>query len=246
MEKSHTQAQILNIKLDSTSKEEVLTTIGNRIKNKDKFIILTPNPEIIMAAQKDSKLASILNSADFSIPDGIGLKIAAPNLTIIKGRKLMIDLLGLANSKNMKVYFLGSSDVSNKISVKKAKRDYPNIIIKGNPGPRLDINGVSLGKTNIISDINSFSPQILFVAFGTPKEQKWIHLHKNELKVNCIMEVGGSLDYFAGTASLPPKLFESLGLEWLWRLIHEPSRAPRIFTALIIFPVKVLLSKVAH
>ncbi|HEX6977333.1 MAG TPA: WecB/TagA/CpsF family glycosyltransferase [Patescibacteria group bacterium] len=251
MKKALNQAKILNISVNSTTRQEVLTTIGDRIKNKEKFVVFTPNPEIIVAASSDPRLASILNSADLSIPDGIGLKLVNPSLSIYKGRKLMLDLINLADSQKLKVYFLGASKDVNKKVLQKAKVKHPNLTVEASSGPMLDKEGKPVSEEELSSEketiahINRFSPQILFVAFGTPKEQKWIYLHKDELKANCIMEVGGAFDYLAGSALLPPKILESLGLEWFWRLINEPQRAGRIFTALVLFPIKVLLSKIA-
>ncbi len=249
MKKDRTQAQILNIKIDSTSEERVLGLIQNKIAQKHKFIVFTPNPEIIMAAQSDPELASILNSADLSIPDGVGLKLAAPGLTIIKGRELMLRLFELAEKSKLKVFLLGAAPGVNQRSVELIKTKYTHVKVKGNSGPNLDREGNPISgkdtylEKEVISSINEFKPNLLFVAFGTPKEQKWIDKHKNELNVNCIMEVGGALDYFSGEAKLPPTLLTSLGLEWLWRLIHDPSRASRIFNALVLFPLMVLKKK---
>ncbi len=250
MRKDRIQAQILNIKLDSTSEERVLELIQNKILKKHKFVILTPNPEIILAAQSDPELASILNSADLSIPDGVGLKLAAPNLTIIKGRHLMIRLFELAQKSKLKVFLFGATPQVNQKSVELIRTKYPQVKVQGDSGSHLDRQGYPVSDKDAqaaketINSINKFKPNLLFVALGTPKEQKWIARHKNELNVNCIMEVGGALDYFSGVAKLPPAIFASLGLEWLWRLIHDPSRLGRIFNAVIVFPLKVILSKI--
>lgn len=250
MKKHGTQAQILNIKLDSTSEERVLDLIQNKIKQKEKFIVFTPNPEIVLAAQSDPELASILNSADLSIPDGIGLKLVNPSLTIIKGRELMVKLFELAQKSKLKIFLLGASPWVNKKSVELMKTKYPQARIKGDSGPELDKNAdpvsakdIFLEKEIIIS-INEFRPDFLFVAFGTPKEQKWIAKHTGELNVFCIMEVGGALDYFSGVAKLPPAILSKFGLEWLWRLIQEPSRIKRIFNALVLFPLNVIKGKI--
>lgn len=250
MQKGLKQANILNVLVNSTSKEEVLTLVTKKISEKAKFIIFTPNPEIILAAQSDPDLASILNSADLSIPDGVGLKLVIPTLTIIKGRQLMVDLLKLAEKNRLKVFFLGASPSVNKESVEKTIRMYPHIRVKGDSGPYLDRQGNPQSdkdmeiEKKVISNINSFQPNFLFVAFGTPKEQKWIAKNFKSLKLNCVMEIGGSLDYFSEQVKLPPVFMTALNLEWLWRLLHDPRRIGRIFNALILFPIKVILSRI--
>lgn len=250
MRKDRIQAQILNINLDSTSEERALELIQNKVIERHKFVVLTPNPEIILAAQSDPELASILNSADLSIPDGVGLKLAAPNLTIIKGRQLMVRLFELAQKSKLKVFLFGATPQVNQKSVELIRTKYPQVKVQGDSGSHLNREGSPVSSEDArieketINNINKFKPNFLFVALGTPKEQKWIAKHKNELKVNCIMEVGGALDYFSGSAKLPPVILTSLGLEWLWRLIHDPSRLGRIFNAVIVFPLKVILSRI--
>lgn len=250
MRKHGTQAQILNIKLDSTSENQVLKLIREKVLQKQKFIVFTPNPEIILSAQSDPDLASILNSADLSIPDGVGLKLAEPSLTIIKGRELMVKLFELGQESNLKIFLLGASSQVNKKSLKLMKTKYPHAKVKGSPGPYLDKNANPIStkdiflEKEIIIKINEFKPDFLFVAFGTPKEQKWIAKHVQELNASCIMEVGGSLDYFSGATKLPPAVFSKVGLEWLWRLIQEPLRFGRIFNALVLFPLKIIKEKI--
>ena len=99
---------------------------------------------------------------------------------------------------------------------------------------------------DVIDKINKFAPEILFVAFGNPKQEIWIHKHLLELKVSGAMAVGGTLRYFAGFSILPPEFLEKAGLEWLWRLITEPTRIVRIFRAVVIFPLKVFIYKLMH
>ena len=95
----------------------------------------------------------------------------------------------------------------------------------------------------MIQKINEIKPDLLFVGFGMPKQEKWIDKNVEKLDVKGIMAVGGTFDYVFGKARLPPEWLEKLGLEWLWRLLHEPKRAPRILNAVIIFPLKILSSK---
>src|SRR6266404_923578 len=205
---------ILGIKISSTSEDELLSSIQEKLSKKTQFVIVTPNPEIILEAVNDPELVKSLNSADFSIPDGVGLKLAAPKLQIIKGRKFMLKLFSLANELNLKVYLLGSTNEVTKKSLKKISIDFPGINAKGNSGPALDksANPVSEIDSNlqfeIVKEINAFKPDLLFVAFGAPKQEKWIAKHLKELKVIGVMAIGGSLDYFSGSVLPVPKLIE--------------------------------------
>ena len=89
-------------------------------------------------------------------------------------------------------------------------------------------------------EINNFKPDLLFVAFGAPKQELWISKWQKKLNVRGMMAVGGSLDYYSGVVKEVPSSIKNLGLEWLWRLINEPKRLVRIFNAVVIFPLTLL------
>ena len=165
--------KILGVRVDSTSKERVLTSVGKKLENKTKFSLFTPNPEIVLAAYGDSKLAGIINNCDFSIADGVGLKLAAPSLEIIHGRKLMLDLFGLANKKGLNVFFITSNLLNTKDKLlAKLKRQYPNIRAQAMVGPKVDLEAEPVSQvdrkinSDIVSEINMFKPDLLFVCFG--------------------------------------------------------------------------------
>ena len=294
--KDRKQAQILSISVHSTSKKRVLTFVRGRLGNFDKksskytnFLIVTPNPEIVVRAQRDQVLAEILNSANLSLPDGIGLaaaqkflslpapknKIAkAPvliieglvvgfavlfndkwlteDLNILKGRETFLDLMKLANMKEWRVFLLGGEGDEVSKTEKNLQKSLKGVKISSHQGPMLDEKGNPQTKEDIlvekevIKKINTFNPHLLFVAFGAPKQEKWLNKWRDSLKIGGAMVVGGTFNYMAQKTALPPKWMEKLGLEWLWRLITEPKRAKRIIKAFPIFPLKVFWDRLAH
>lgn len=240
---------ILGINVASTSLGEVLDTISQNIEKRTKITVVTPNPEIILAATTDSDLKRALNSADIAIPDGVGLKLAAPNLLIIPGRKLFVGLIALAARNNWGVFLLGGKPEVASTAARNLKDQNPQLVVESAAGPLLDNQGspVSERDRRIQSDtldkIDTMQPDLLFVAFGAPKQERWVYQHKLKLKAKCIMVIGGTLDYLAGAAKLPPVWMEKLGLEWFWRFIREPFRLKRILAAVIVFPLKLLVTK---
>ncbi|MBI2103833.1 WecB/TagA/CpsF family glycosyltransferase [Candidatus Woesebacteria bacterium] len=237
--------RILGVRVNKTSKEEVLVCVKNFLNENRKFLIVTPNPEILVEAARNKKFAAVLNSAEIAIADGVGLKLADLSLEIIKGRQLMMELFKLADDLALKIYLLGSTEKVNQEAVMKATREYPNAKVAGAAGALLNSQGEPVGGQEsttgkaIVTEINQFKPDLLFVAFGAPKQELWVSRVLPKLKVGGVMVVGGSFDYFVGGSSVP-KLVLSLGLEWLWRLIKEPWRAKRIFTAVFLFPLLLL------
>ena len=194
-----------------------------------------------------------MNGTELTIPDGIGLKFAIPDLQIIKGRELFSELIKLANEKGWKVFLLGGLEDEAAIAklkiVNSLKIGNCKLKIESDGGPKLDNNARPATEVDkkieheAIEKINRFAPQLLFVAFGNPKQEIWVHRNYSKLNIGGAMAVGGVFRYQAGLASLPPKWMASLGLEWLWRLFTEPHRLGRIWNAVIVFPLKVFLSK---
>lgn len=245
---------ILGVDVLSTSQTEVIVSIKQKISHNDKFSIFTPNPELLLLASEDKMLKSVLNSAGYLIPDGVGLKYASwllkgKLLNIIPGRILFEKMISLADQYRWKVFFLGGMGSEAEKAAEILSRKYRNIKIETFRGPILDKEGktatdldISLQK-DAVDRINRFSPQILFVAFGNPKQEFWINKNIKTLKTNCVMAVGGTLRYISGMSKLPPQWMSKIGLEWLWRLITEPQRIGRILKAVFVFPVVVVLDR---
>lgn len=261
---------ILGIRIDSGPREEVLNrawewaSVGvpeakSKISaNLKPRLIVTPNPEIAILAAGDSELAEILNEADLSLPDGHGIVWAARVLgsggklrEVVPGRWVMEKLLERVKDKGLRVYLLGGGEgVADKARAQLiSKYNLKPNQIKSNSGPWLDTRGFPLDKDEegkekeVVQAINNFHPNLLFVAFGAPKQEKWLARNLPHLRVNVAMTIGGALDYLAGKVPIPPKFIEDLALEWLWRLVTQPRRAGRIFTAVVVFPLKVLQYK---
>lgn len=237
---------ILGINVLVTRTTEVLTGVEAKIADNVKFSILTPNPELVLSSTQDPRLKDALNSADFSIPDGTGLAYASKflygrDLNIIHGRILFMELINLAAKKGWKVFLLGGFDNEAELTASKLKNENFKLKIEtlGGKEVRPELTKAQIDK------INSFKPDLLFVAFGNPKQEIWIHKNLSKLNVGGAMAVGGTFRYVAGLAKLPPKWMENLGLEWLWRVFAEPARLGRIFNAVIVFPWKVLIYKIS-
>lgn len=227
--------QILNVNITIIPRSDLLKEIDFSLKNNKKISIFTPNPEILVKASRDTKYREVLNSSDINIPDGVGISIAfrflfGKDLKRIRGREFMLDLLKIANENRYKVFFLGASEKVNKQAIEKASEIYSNASFYGN------------SSLNAQDEINKIKPHMLFVALGAPKQEKFISKNIKKLKVNLVMAVGGSLDFFVGQQSLAPSLISRGGLEWLWRLAKNPLRIKRIFNAVVVFPMLVLLS----
>ncbi len=179
---------------------------------------------MIVAAQEDPVFKQILNESSLAIPDGIGLKLTGKVKNKVAGIDLMEELLKISAKKGFKVGLLGGKSGVAEAAAKKIKKKYPGLeLVYVKSGGEVDLEG---RMTNVSSAITK-RIDLLFVAFGHIKQEKWIAQNLSRIPVKVAMGVGGSLDYLAGTVLRPPKFIRSLGLEWLFRLIAQPWRIKR-------------------
>ncbi len=203
--------------------------------------IVTPNPEFLLLAQKHQEFFSVLENADLSIPDGIGLKFAGwlkgVNLHRYSGSNLVKYLLDVANQKRGRVAVANWRNglSSNEEIVEAIKKRHPH----------LKTYVFSLDRDNFSYDVKrlkAFQPDIVFVSLGAPSQDIFIRsrLLKDLPTIRLAMGVGGSFDFLTGKLKRAPAIVQLLGFEWLWRLIKQPWRIKRIFNAVVVFPLSVI------
>ena len=221
--------KIMGVKVFSGSFDSAIDRMTQLLEEDRLHMVFTPNTEFIMRAQDDPEFREILNGSDFNIPDGFGLILASKlnRLGIeemIAGVEFMERTLDYCDQAGKSIYLLGGSPES----LEKAAQNI------GAKFGGLTVSGARHGyfKTEdsqeIISEINSLEPDVLFVALGSPKQERWIYQHQKELKARLALGVGGSIDIWSGQAVRAPRIFINLGLEWLYRLIRQPSRIGRM------------------
>ncbi|MBO4852557.1 MAG: WecB/TagA/CpsF family glycosyltransferase [Schwartzia sp.] len=206
-------------------------------------LIATANAEMIMNATRDEELFEILRSADLVVPDGAGTVWAAHHLGYemperVAGYDLSQELLRRAPQKNRRVFFFGSAPGVAEKAKQKAEELYPGISVVGVRNGYFS----SEEEPEIIREIREARPDLLLVALGVPKQEKWLNKHKEELDVPVSIGVGGTLDVMAGTMRRAPVWMQKAKLEWLFRGLLQPKRAGRLL-ALPKFVFRVHASK---
>ncbi|MDD5043318.1 MAG: WecB/TagA/CpsF family glycosyltransferase [Patescibacteria group bacterium] len=239
---------ILGVTIDNLDKKQVLEKLEIFLHLPEQHQIVTVNPEFIVAAQKDEKFKNLLNKCALSIPDGFGLILAfkflkRPLPERIPGVDLIWDIATLCEQNNCSIYLLGGKDRAAEKTAEILKNKCPNLKIIGDSeiiveNQELEIKNLELEK------INNFGPDVLLVALGQVKQEKWIDKNLAKLpSVKFAMGVGGSFDFISGQIKRAPKFLRIIGLEWLWRLILEPWRWKRIYNAVIKFSWLVLTKR---
>lgn len=242
---------VLGVKITNDSEDKILKYILLSLKNnEDQYYIVTPNPEILVYAYDHPKYKKILNEARISLPDGVGLFIASGLMgnafnERITGVDFMIELCRMSLKKPIRVGFLGGRKGVAKRTAECLKRAFPKLEVgfvgeewshktawgtaDHFPSPMASFAsrapGARLGfPKRGIPDPDLFMIDILFVAFGHPKQEEWIYEHLHELPVKIAMGVGGAFDYISGEVNRAPFMVRAMGFEWMYRLIREPWR----------------------
>lgn len=240
------KVKILGIKINNVTFLGALKEIESFIESGKPHQVATVNSEFIMAAQKDAEFRKILNSSDLAVPDGTGLIFASGFLygrkyklkERVTGVDLVWELAKMASENDWSIYFLGAAPGVAKKATNKLRLIYQNLKIAG-----ASIGEPKFSQKQIVHEIKKSKADILLVAYGAPKQDKFIYKNLNKLGVKVAIGVGGSFDFITGIQKRAPVWMRKIGLEWLWRLIREPKRAGRIFTATVKFPWKVFWSK---
>ncbi len=238
---------ILDVDINNLSLQEVVETIKDFMASPQQHFIVTPNPEMLVAAQQDQQFKEVLNYADIAIADGVGLIYTAAwqgkQLQRVTGVDLVWEICELAAERGWSVYLLGGRDGIASTAAERLKQSFTNLKVAGAESGGV-IDDPYATYSDIVDHVNQTKPQVLLVAFGQIKQEKWIFSHLDKLpSVKLAIGVGGTFDYLAGTIPRAPKLLRQLGLEWLYRLMQEPQRWKRIITATVIFPLLIIKHK---
>ncbi len=233
--------KILGVPVHPLTMQQSVDELEERLLAGKQTFVVTANAEIIMMCQQDAEYNHIISrEAELVLPDGAGAVWAGRYLGYkvperVAGFDLYNHLLALSAKKGYKAYFFGGSPNIAEAAKIKSESLYPGVQIVGCH------NGyfTAEDEPQIIEAINNSGADMLFVALGAPKQEKWILANRQALKPRIIMGIGGSFDVLAGKMERAPKWMQDASLEWAFRLYKQPSRFMRML-ALPKFVLKVI------
>lgn len=242
---------ILGVNIDKLTLKDAVDRVKSFLNSNKINTIYTPNTEVVMETRKNPDLKNIVNSGDLVIPDGIGLVYASkikkrPLPERVTGFDLSMKILEIANDKSCSLFLVGGKPGIADRAVENIKKQYPNINIVGSHHGYF--KGTHIGykeheeEIQVLNKINESKPDIIFVGFGAPKQENWIHENKDRLNCKVIIGNGGTIDVLAGAVKRAPEIYQRLGLEWFYRLMKDPKRIKRQMV-LPLFVLIVLFSK---
>ena len=193
----------------------------------DKLLINTFSPNSYGLALSDKKFETALKNTDVLVLDGIGIALGSiilhgKNIKKISGQDCFDHYMAVANKKNWKVYFLGSSEQTLKKITDRVKKEYPNVIT-GTYSPPFKPEFSDEDNNHMVNAINAFNPDVLFVGLTAPKQEKWAYQHRNKVNARIISTIGNVFDWYAGNSKRPAKIWIDLRLEWLVRIFLRPE-----------------------
>lgn len=233
---------ILGLHFTKKNFNDMIGIISERIHEHKKSFIVTANPEIVMHSLEDEEYRQVLDKADYIVPDGIGIIIASkivgsPLKERVTGYDLMISLLQKADKDGLSIFLLGGQEEINDEAANNIRNTYSNVKIVGQQHGFFDLNDPQMAEK-----IEQLSPDIIFVALGFPRQEKWIGQHYSTFTKGIFIGVGGSIDVLSGRVKRAPVIWQKMKVEWLYRLIKQPSRWRRML-ALPRFMLSVLKPK---
>ena len=223
------RVELLDVPIDALTMAEALARIEEFVRSGKPHHVFTADATGIMRAQDDPELLAIVRQADLSTPDGAGVLTAGH----LRGFRLpervsgcdLVELLSaLAAERGFRVYFFGAAEGIARDAAEALGQRHPGLIVAGIR------NGYFTAEEEpaLVAEIAAAHPDILFVALGIPKQEQFIRRHFTELAVPVMLGIGGSFDVLSGHLQRAPRWMQRAGLEWLFRLLQEPSRFPRM------------------
>lgn len=220
---------VLEQPVDAVDFAGALAFVDERVKSGARAgTVLAVNPEKIITLKQNKFLADFFRDAALLIPDGIGvvgaLRLQGEHVSRVPGADLMQAICDLAARKGYSIFLYGGKEEVSAKAAGELTLRYPGIRIAGRRNGYVKPEE----QEGLVAEINESGAQVLFVALGSPRQEEWMSQHISKLNcVSIVQGVGGTLDTIAGNVKRAPVFWQRIHLEWFYRLLKQPSRAPR-------------------
>jgi N-acetylglucosaminyldiphosphoundecaprenol N-acetyl-beta-D-mannosaminyltransferase len=226
---SHSRIEILGLPVDRVTMKETLEQIEGFIAADRCHLVITADASGLVQAQTDPYFQELFAKADLITPDSVGVLWAAkrfgtPLAERVSGVDIVQEVCKASSYKGYRIYFLGAAPGVAELAAEKLRLRFPGCNIVGARHgyfpPESD--------TVVAQEVAETKPDVLFVAMGIPRQEKFIEATSGIIGAKVAMGVGGSFDVFSGKVRRAPELFQRMRLEWLWRLLQNPKKIGKV------------------
>jgi N-acetylglucosaminyldiphosphoundecaprenol N-acetyl-beta-D-mannosaminyltransferase len=238
---------VLGVPIDTLPLEGIVRVVVERAAEQAFFQISTVNLDFLVHGHHDQEVQTIFLQNGLNIPDGApvawaGRWLGARGLRRVAGADLVPELAAAAGAAGLRIFLLGGHDGAAREAARRLACANPGLEVETYEPPLRSLE--EMDDRDILKRIDAAQPHMLFVAFGHPKQEKWIWRHRDELPM-VAMGVGCSLDLIAGTHVRAPSWMQRVGLEWSYRMAREPRRLARRYVRDAAWMLNILLPAVA-
>ena len=221
------RVNVLGVGIDNLTLSEAVDKALSLISEHRCAYMVTPNPEIVMAAWDDPKVGKAIENADLVIPDGVGVMQAArilgtPLREHMPGIDAATEIIKRLASRGGSVFLYGARPGVAEKAAERMKQRFPGLVICGTN------DGYGNDDGAVVSKINAAKPDFVMVCLGVPKQELWMAKHAAKLDAGLMAGLGGTIDVFSGQVKRAPLIWQKLKLEWLYRCFEEPKRFRKI------------------
>lgn len=238
------QAEILGCPVDLLDFQSALEYTFKNLNEKKGLQIVTINPEMTQTAKENEEFRQVLKNADLVIPDGVGIKLALKIKGIdqqnVPGIEFSKKLIEYCAKNNLPVALFGAKEEVVQKAKENLMREFENLNISYTRNGYFSKNDIE----DIKNDMGASAPAAAFFALGSPKQELLASEFKKDMPHTVFVGVGGSFDVWSGVVQRAPEIYQKLGFEWLYRTLKEPKRFKRIFPALPMFLISVIIESV--
>jgi N-acetylglucosaminyldiphosphoundecaprenol N-acetyl-beta-D-mannosaminyltransferase len=245
---AHTSRPVLGVGFDLVSYEDVLQAIENwRAKGQRHYVTLTPPYSVVMCC-RDNELKEATQSATLTLPDGVGIILAAlllgyPHHGRVSGPTLLLKLCDWGRAQGLRHFFYGGAPGVADALVLRLSARFPGLTIAGTSCPPFRPLTPEEDR-ELVQRINETKPDVVWVGLGSPKQEKWMASHVDRIEAAALIGIGAAFDFHSGRVNWAPAWMRKMGMEWAYRLAHEPKRMWRRNVNSFVFLARVLHQRV--
>jgi N-acetylglucosaminyldiphosphoundecaprenol N-acetyl-beta-D-mannosaminyltransferase len=222
---------LLGVRVDHVTMEQTLGLIEGFVRDGQPHQVITLDASMAVMAEADMELRAIVCGADLVVPDSAGILWACHRAGIdltdrVSGVDIVSRLCERSAASGLRLFFLGAGPGVAEMAAQRLRDMYPNCAIVGT------WHGYFAPEVEpaVIDAIRKARPDVVFVAFGIPKQEKWIAKHRDDIAAPVMVGVGGSFDVLSGRVKRAPVWVQRLNAEWLYRLAQNPPKLGKVMT----------------